>query len=678
MEKNEGFVIVDGVRTPIDGKKNLLEVIRASGVDLPTFCYNSELSVYGACRMCVVEIEGRGIQGACSTPPEDGMVIHTNTPSTLRVRRMALELLLANHHGDCQTCDKNMHCKLQDLARRFGIKNVRFAQPKQHVPIENTNPSIVRDPNKCILCGDCVRMCKEIQGIGVLDFAGRGSEARVTPAFGKELRQVECVYCGQCVSVCPTGALTIKSSIDAVWNAIHDPKKIVVAQIAPAVRSAVALEYGIQGGEQALGKVVTALRRIGFDKVYDTSFAADLTTVEEATEFLTRLERGEKLPQFTSCCPAWVKFAEQFYPNYLNNLSSCKSPQQMFGSLAKKFLPERLGIAREDLFVVSIMPCTAKKFEAQRPEFMVDGIRDVDAVLTTQELIMMIDQAGLKVAELPTDSMDLPFGFKTGAGIIFGASGGVAEAVLRMATAGDNGNKQMTDFQEIRGLEGIKEASVTIGDRQVKLAVVNGLANARQLVEKLKSGEVYYDIVEIMACRGGCIGGAGQPIPNDMEAREKRKEIIYDCDAIQSIHNAAENPYVKETYAKILQKPNSSVAHRLLHTDYRSRRRIADETVRLTEAKSDMKTPVSVCIGTNCYLRGSYDTLKKLTELARGAGIADKLEFRATFCFENCRKSPNVQVGSTIFGGITPDKAEEFFNETIRPAVESKPVESKE
>jgi NADH-quinone oxidoreductase subunit G len=670
MSVNEGFVTIDGIKTPINGKKNLLEVIRASGIDLPTFCYNSELSVYGACRMCIVEIEGRGLQAACSTPPEDGMVVHTNTPSTLRVRKMALELLLANHHGDCQTCDKNLHCKLQDLAHRFGIKKVRFQQPSKSVPIEESNPAIVRDPNKCILCGDCVRMCKEIQGIGVLDFAGRGSEARVTPAFGKELRQVECVYCGQCVSVCPTGALTIKSSIDLVWNAIHDPKKTVVAQIAPAVRSAIALEYGIQGGEQALGKVVTALRRIGFDKVYDTSFAADLTTVEEATEFLTRLEKGEKLPQFTSCCPAWVKFAEQFYPDFLSNLSTCRSPQQMFGSLAKKFLPDQLGITREDLFVVSIMPCTAKKFEAQRPEFSTDGIPDVDAVLTTQELIRMIDQAGLKVPELPTDSMDLPFGFKTGAGIIFGASGGVAEAVLRMASNTSGGN-HTPEFHEVRGLQGVKEAVVTIKGHEIKVAVVNGLANARELLEKLRLGQAYYDIVEIMACRGGCIGGGGQPIPNDMEARENRKSIIYDCDAIQSLHNAADNPYVKEMYAKILQKPNSSIAHKFLHTNYRSRRRIAGKQVSLTEAKSKEKVPVSVCIGTNCYLHGSYDTLKKLTELARKAGVDDKIEFKATFCFENCRKSPNVQVGSTIFGEVTPDKAEEFFNTTILLALKS-------
>lgn len=666
--QNNGYVIIDGAEVAINGHKNLLEVIRSSGVDLPTFCYNSELSVYGACRMCIVEVEGRGLQAACSTPPEDGMVVHTNTPSTLRIRKMALELLLSNHHGDCQTCGKNMNCRLQDLARRFGIDRIRFEESKDVLPIEDSNPSIVRDPNKCILCGDCVRMCREVQGIGVLDFAGRGSNVQVCPAFGKELKSVECVYCGQCAAVCPTGALTVKSRINDVWNAIHDPQKTVVVQIAPAVRAAIALQYGIPGGEQAIGKIVTALRRIGFDYIYDTSFAADLTTVEEATEFLTRLEKGENLPQFTSCCPAWVKFAEQFCPDFVNNLSSCKSPQQMFGALAKKYLPQQLGIKREDLVVVSVMPCTAKKFEAQRPEFQVDGNPDVDIVLSTQELAKMIDQAGLKLADLPPDSMDLPFGFKTGAGIIFGASGGVAEAVLRMA-AGSQSKKPL-EFREVRGLQGIKEAEVEVGGRKLRLAVVNGLANTRDLLAKLRSGEAQYDLVEVMACRGGCIGGAGQPFPNDMEARAKRKDVLYECDAVQSLHNAADNPYIKEAYATMLGSPNSPVAHKLLHTGYKTRRRISGKQVRLTEGEAREKVPVSVCVGTNCYLRGSYDTLKKLSELAREAGVADQLEFKATFCFERCKKSPNVQVGETIHGEVTPDKAERFFQETILPALE--------
>jgi len=673
----EGYITIDGVKTPINGKQNLLEVIRASGTELPTFCYHSELSVYGACRMCIVEIEGRGIQPSCSTPPEDGMVVHTHTPEVMRVRKMALELLLANHHGNCQTCEKNTKCRLQELAQKLGVKNVRFDESSEILPIDDKNQSIVRDPNKCILCGDCVRMCKEIQGIGALDFAGRGSNVRVCPAFGKNLNQVECVYCGQCVSVYPTGALTIKSQVDEVWKAINDPNKIVVTQIAPAVRAAIASEFGITDGEHALGKVVTALRRAGFDRIYDTSFAADLTTVEEATEFLNRVAEGKHLPQFTSCCPAWVKFVEQFYPEYIPNLSSCKSPQQMFGSLAKRYLSEELGVPRENIFVVSIMPCTAKKFEARRPEFAVDGDPDVNTVLTTQELIKMISEVGIRVADLPLGSMDMPFGFKTGAGIIFGASGGVAEAVLRTA-AGSETDATVTEFHEVRGLEGLKEANVVVGDKKLSLAIVSGLSNARQVLEKVKSGEANYDLIEVMACRGGCIGGGGQPLPNDMAAREERKNILYNCDAVQPLHNAADNPYIKECYSRILHRPNSTVAHKLLHTKYRSRRRIQGEDVELTDTTSVEKIPVSVCIGTNCYLRGSYDTLRRLINMAKDAGLADRFDFKATFCFEKCMSSPNVQVGDKIHGGITPDKAEEFFEEVIKPTADIKANEKLE
>ena len=666
----EKYVTIDGVKTPINGSNNLLEVIRASGVELPTFCYHSELSVYGACRMCIVEIEGRGIQPSCSTPPEDGMVIRTHTEPVMRIRRMALELLLANHHGNCQTCEKNTRCRLQELAHKLGVKTVRFEEPGSVLPIDDTNPSIVRDPNKCILCGDCVRMCKEVQGIGVLDFVGRGSGVRVSPAFGKNLKDVECVYCGQCASVCPTGALTIKSQVDEVWSAINDPTRTVIVQVAPAVRAAIAQAYGVTGGEQAMGKTVTALRRMGFDRVYDTSFTADLTTVEEATEFLGRVAEGKKLPQFTSCCPAWVKFVEQFYPDYLSNLSSCKSPQQMFGALSKRYMADHEGIARENLYVVSVMPCTAKKFEAKRPEFTVDGDPDVNAVLSTQELINMISEAGIRLADLPADSMDLPFGFKTGAGIIFGASGGVAEAVLRMAASGDGASP--SEFRAVRGLDGLKEAEVTLGEKTLRLAVISGLANARQVLDKLRAGEANYDIIEVMACRGGCIGGGGQPMPNDMSAREERKNMLYDCDAIQPLHNAADNPYIKECYSTLLGKPNSSVAHQLLHTGYRSRKRIHGEDLDLTDTETGEKVPVSVCIGTNCYLKGSYDTLRRLIDKARDAGLAGNIDFKATFCFEKCKAGPNVQVGETVYGGITPDKIDDFFNETVAPAARSR------
>jgi NADH-quinone oxidoreductase subunit G len=571
---NTEYVTVDGARVPLNGEKNLLEVVRKAGIDLPTFCYHSELSVFGACRMCICEIEGKGLLATCSTPPHGGMVLHTNTKATMRIRRMALELLLSNHCGDCPTCAKNGNCRLQSLANRLGVKTVRFPKPKFEPSIDDSSPSLVRDSGKCILCGDCVRMCKEVQGIGVLDIVGRGWDAKVSTAFGKPLSEVECVYCGQCASCCPTGALTIKSEVDKVWSMLYDPKKTVVVQVAPAVRAAIGEKFGTGDGELAMNKLAGALRRIGFDRVYDTSFAADLTTVEEGTEFLKRLETGERLPQFTSCCPAWVKYAEQFHPELLDNLSTCKSPQQMFGTLAKKQLPEELGVERENLIVVAIMPCTAKKFEAARPEFATDGMPDVDVVLTTQEIIRMIEQVGIQLEDLEPEPLDMPFGVKTGAGVIFGATGGVAEAVLRLATMGSGAGSPKVEFQEVRGMEGLKEAEVQVGERTVRLAVVNGLANTGQLLSSIASGEAQYDIVEVMSCRGGCIGGGGQPLPNDMEARERRRKVLYNCDRMHLLRNAGDNPVVQQAYQKWLESPNSHTAHELLHTAYQNRRRI--------------------------------------------------------------------------------------------------------
>ena len=672
MEKN--YVTVDGIRVELNGEKNMLEVIRRAGIDLPTFCYHSELSVYGACRMCICEIDGRGLQATCSTPPEPGMVIKTNTQKTMRIRKMALELLLSNHHGNCQTCEKNTNCRLQSLAEKLGVKDVRFANGSDVEEVDDTNRSLIRDPNKCILCGDCVRMCKEVQGIGVLDFVGRGSTVRVSPAFGKSLKEVECVYCGQCATCCPTGALTVKSDIDRVWKAIYDPDKVVVVQVAPAVRTAVGEAFGVTDGESAMGKTVAALRRIGVNRIYDTSFTADLTTIEEGTEFLKRLETGEKLPQFTSCCPAWVKYAEQFYPEFVPNLSSCKSPQQMFGTLAKKYLPEDLEVTPENLVVVSIMPCTAKKFEAARPEFAENGIADVDIVLSTQELIKMINQVGVMFDQLPPESMDMPFGFKTGAGVIFGATGGVAEAVLRLATAKEGQPNKSYEFHDVRGLNGLKEAEVSINGEVVRLAVVNGLANTRELLEKIKSGESKYDIVEVMSCRGGCIGGGGQPLPNDMAARERRKNAIYDCDRVQTLHNAIDNPFVQETYRKWLKSPNSSVAHKMLHTHYKHRRRLTGEVIDLQEGAARDKVQVSVCIGTCCYMAGSYDTMRKLMDMSEERGLGDRIDFKASFCFENCDKGPSVEVNGHVHSRVNPDTVESFLEDVIVPELEKATV----
>ena len=454
---NQKIAIIDNCPVQIEDEKNLLELIRKGGIELPTFCYHSEISVYGACRMCMVEVEGRGIMHACSTQAEAGMVVRTNTKKIQDMRRMIIELMLANHDQNCTICPKSGDCRLQAISKQLGITNVRFRKTEKVEPVDYSSDAIVRDTNKCILCGDCVRVCNEIQSVGVLDFAYRGSDAKVVTCFNKGMGDVECVNCGQCVKVCPVGALTAKSHIDHVWDAVYDESKTVVVQIAPAVRVALGEDFGLKPGVITIGKIISALRRMSFDRVYDTSFAADFTVIEEGNEFLKRFEKDENLPLFTSCCPAWVKFAEQYYPDMLEHLSSCRSPQQMFGSLSKNHLAKELGKPRENIVVVSIMPCTAKKFEAGRDEFKVEGNPDVDYVLTTQELALMIKESGMDFDDLGVGSFDMPFGFATGAGMIFGSSGGVSEAVLRYAS--DMLQKGSThEFKEMREDEKTKQS----------------------------------------------------------------------------------------------------------------------------------------------------------------------------------------------------------------------------
>ena len=449
-------LIINGKETSFDNERNLLEVIRKANIEIPTFCYHSELSVYGACRMCIVDISGRGIITSCTTKPEEGMVIKTHTQELRDIRKIALELLLANHDQKCTSCLKSASCKLQELSDRLGVDKVRYKKTETVMPLDLSSDALVRDPNKCILCGDCVRACYEIQDIGAIDFAHRGSKVTVTPAYGKDLAAVECVDCGQCARVCPTGAITPKYNTADAWRELDNPEKVVVAQIAPAVRVAIGELFGMKPGTLLIGQIVAALKMLGFDKVFDTSFAADLTVLEEANEFLKRKTENKKLPQFTSCCPGWVKYAEQYYSEFLPNLSTCKSPQQMFGAIAKEILPEQLGIKRENLVVVSIMPCTAKKVEANRPEFTHGKEKEVDIVLTTQELAAMIKQAGIRFENLTPEALDLPMGFKTGAGVIFGNSGGVSEAVLRYAYEKVNGIKLSNfEFNEVRGDEAI-------------------------------------------------------------------------------------------------------------------------------------------------------------------------------------------------------------------------------
>jgi len=646
---NNNKVIIDGREVLIEGEKNVLELIRKAKIDLPTFCYHSELSVFGACRLCIVDCEGKGIVASCSLPPEPNMKIKTNTSELREIRKISIELLLANHDQNCQTCAKNTMCKLQDIAYKLGVNEVRFKRTNKKEDIDFSSKAIVRDVNKCILCGDCVRACSELQGIGAIDFAFRGSNSTVLPAFGKNLADVECVECGQCARVCPTGALTPKNEVDKVWDALDNPKKVVIAQIAPAVRVAIGELFGLKPGELLTGQIVSALKRMGFNKVFDTAFAADLTVIEEANEFLARKAKGENLPIFTSCCPAWVKFAEQYYPDMLNHLSSCKSPQQMFGSVAKDILAKQLKVEKKDIVIVSIMPCTAKKFEADREEFIHEGIKEVDIVITTQELGAMIKQAGLRFTELEPESLDLPLGFKTGAGIIFGNSGGVTEAVLRYAVEKVN-NIQLTnaDFLEIRGTSGIREYSVQLNGETINVAIVYGLKNAHTVIKNIKEGKANYHLVEVMSCPSGCIGGAGQPVYYTEDVVRARAKGIFDCDKMLQLHKSQENPYVAELYNSTLGEPNSHKAHELLHTEYRNRKRIADEQIRLIGSKSEEKLCVNFCVGTSCYLKGAQNLLHRVINYVESSDLKDRVQINATFCMENCDEGPSVTVGEEV------------------------------
>lgn len=558
------YMTINNRKVAFDDEKNVLSVIRKSGIDLPTFCYHSELSTYGACRMCMVEDDRGKIFASCSEVPRDGMVIYTNTPRLQHHRKMILELLLSSHCRDCTTCKKNGVCTLQNLAKQLGVSYIRFENNKPQLPLDESSDCIVRDPNKCILCGDCVRTCEEIQGLGILDFAFRGSKMQVMPAFNKTIAETDCVGCGQCRVVCPTGAITIKQNIHPVWLALADRNTRVVVQIAPAVRVAVGDKFGIPKGENALGQLVAALRRMGFDEIYDTNFGADLTVMEEAKEFVERVEAGENLPLFTSCCPAWVKFCENRYPELRKNISTCRSPQEMFGALIK----EEARMNKEDTrktIVVSIMPCTAKKAEILRPEHYTDGEQNVDYVLTTTEITRMIKEAGIDLSRMPSEALDMPFGLSSGAGAIFGVTGGVTEAVLRclMDSSSEDVLEEIS-FTGIRGTEGIKEAVVDYKGRELRLSVVNGLKNADDLLKKIRDGEAHYDFVEVMACKRGCMAGGGQPVPIGPRTKKARFEGIYKIDSVAQIKRSNENPIIQNLYDGILKGKE----HKLLHNEW--------------------------------------------------------------------------------------------------------------
>lgn len=560
-----GTMTIDGRKVEFADEKNVLTVIRKAGIDIPTLCYHSELSTFGACRLCTVEDDRGKTFASCSEEPRDGMVIYTNTAKLKKYRKMIIELLLAAHCRDCTTCVKSGDCNLQTLAHRFGVTRVRFENYKEPVPLDLSSPSIVRDPNKCILCGNCVRVCEELQGVGVLGFAHRGADAMVMPAFDKQIAATDCVNCGQCRVFCPTGAISIKSDEESVWDALGDPNVRVVAQIAPAVRVAVGDAFGLPKGKSVMGKIVNVLHRMGFDEVYDTTFSADLTIIEETAEFLDRVKNGGKLPLLTSCCPAWVKFVGDQFPEYQDNVSTCRSPQGMMSSVVKEYFRDPENGQGKKTVMVSFMPCTAKKMEANRPNSYTKEEKDTDYVITTTELIKMIRMTGIDFASLEPESSDIPFGFGSGGGVIFGVTGGVTEAVIRRL-APDHNMSTLEEISEcgVRDEGFIREFSIPYDGMEVKICIASGLANARKVMEQVRSGEKEYHLIEIMACRRGCIMGGGQPRLAGDRTKAARTAGIYNADKVSVIKKSDENPMVAALYEGLLKGKE----HELLHNEF--------------------------------------------------------------------------------------------------------------
>ena len=579
---------INGIDCQVKEGSNLVEACLSQGIVIPTLCYLKDFHESGACSVCLVEVKGaKTLLRACVTKVRDGMEVYTNTERVRQSRRVVVELILANHPKDCLACEKNQNCDLQKIAHELGIENIRYPRTRdKDLPVDCSSSSIIRDPNKCILCGRCIEVCSKIQEVNAIDFIKRGHSMQVSTFFDAGLGNSECTNCGQCISVCPTGALTENNSVGDVWTALSKKEQIIIVQTAPAIRAAIGEAFGFAYGTPTTGKLVACLRKLGFTKIFDTQFSADLTIIEEGSEFLSRLSNKGKLPVITSCSPGWIKFGETFFPGILDNISTCKSPQQMFGAIAKTYYAQKMGIDPRNIKVVSIMPCTAKKFEALRPEinsafsFWKDKLAltkkesfpDVDYVLTTRELIRMIKEAGIDYANLSDEGFDDPLGVSTGAATIFGATGGVMEAALRSAYFYLTGRElENIELNAVRGLSGIKEAAVNIDGKEIKVAVAHGLGNARKLMEQVAQGKSPYHFIEIMACPGGCIGGGGQPLPVNDEIKKLRMKALYQEDRNLTYRRSHQNPAVMKLYSEFLKKPNGHLSHKLLHTYYHKR-----------------------------------------------------------------------------------------------------------
>lgn len=578
MENNLITLTIDGIKVNVPKGTTILEAAKQAGIDIPTLCFLKEINEVGDCRMCIVEVEGRrGFATSCIQMAEEGMVVHTHTPNVLEARRVILDLIISNHAKDCLTCTRSGNCELQALATKFNVQQIEYEGERTKHKVDDLSPSIVRDFNKCILCRRCVAACKKVQGIGAIDCINRGFESCISTVGDRSLNDVNCTFCGQCIEACPTGALHEKESIDDVWVKLKDPETVVVVQTAPAVRVALGEEFGLPIGTNVTGKMVTALKRLGFDKVFDTNTGADFTIMEEANEFIERFTKEEHLPMITSCSPGWIKYIEMNYPELLPHLSSCKSPHQMFGALIKTYYAEKEGIDPEKIYMVSVMPCIAKKFESKRPEMKNEGMNDVDNVITTRELSRMIKQANIEFTKLEDSKFDNPMGEATGAAAIFGTTGGVMEAALRTAQDTLTSEElEKINFEQVRGGEGIKKATITIAGKEIKVVAASGLANAKIILEEIKQGKADYQFVEIMACPGGCIMGGGQPIKNskirsEVDIRKLRADSLYSIDEKSTIRKSHENPIVQKIYLEYLGKPGSQLAEKLLHTHYQAR-----------------------------------------------------------------------------------------------------------